>query len=749
MNKSLKKIFLSLGLAGALMSCATKQESKQIIEKEDPTSFVDPFVGTGSWGHTYPGATVPHGMVQLSPDNGTSGWDRISGYHYDDSTIASFSHTHFSGTGVGDLYDVAFMPYTKPAQTGKKELGVYSIFSHDKESAKPGYYKVHLDDYNIDVELTATERVGLQRYTFPESNQAQIKLDLKRAMNWDATMDTDIQIIDNQTIAGKRFSKGWAPDQRVYFYTVFSKPFDAYEVEEFDINGKKRNGIAHFSYKTKKGEQILVKTAISSVSIENAKQNMEAELSGFDFEQVALDAHKLWEKALSKITIKTDDEEAKIAFYTGMYQTMMAPTTFSDVNGEYKGVDGNTQKAEGFKRYDTFSLWDTFRALHPLFTITQPDNVNDMINSMLAHYKESGLLPVWSFAGNETNCMLGYHTAPVILDAYMKGIRNFDAELALEALVKSAMQDQLGLKSYKELGYTAQDEQETSVSYTLEYAYDDWCIAQLAKELGKQDIYEQFTKRANNYKNTFDPSSNFMRARDLDGNWSEGFDPIDYKNHHYMEGNAWQYTWFVPQDVKGMIELMGGNEKFSNQLDELFNTEHPVPEGGFPEWISGLKGIYVHGNEPSHHVAYLYNYAQKPWKTQEIIRYILSNLHKPTPEGIVGNEDCGQMSAWYVFSSLGFYPVNPADQSYVIGTPIFEEATINLDNGKSFVIKANNVSKENFYIQSVTLNGQPLNKSFITHQQLANGGEIVFEMGSKPNKNWGADANAVPPSMTK
>ncbi|BDD00487.1 GH92 family glycosyl hydrolase [Persicobacter psychrovividus] len=751
MNRSSSRFFKPLIVSAIAMLSACNAPQQTTTKHDSSVSqFVDPFIGTGGYGHTFPGATVPHGMVQLSPDNGTSGWDRIAGYFYEDTTIASFSHTHFSGTGVGDLYDIAFMPFTHPAKsTPKENLGVYSVFSHDQETSKPGYYEVLLKDYNIKVELTATNRVGLQKYTFPEADHAEVKLDLNRAMNWDKTTDASIELVDEQTLVGYRHSEGWAPDQRVYFYTRLSKPFKAVKFEDrtFKINGKEvnRKVIAHMEFETAANEVVMVKTALSSVSVDNAKENMEAELAGFDFEATRQKAAQEWEQALNPIQVKTKNEAARTSFYTALYQTMMAPTTFSDHNGQYKGVDGQTKVADGHTRFDTFSLWDTFRALHPLYTITEPAKVKDMVASMLDHYNESGLLPVWSFAGNETNCMIGYHAVPVIVDAYFKGLlKDVDAELAYAAMKNSAMQDAHGLKSYKKLGYVAQDEQESSVSYTLEYAYDDWCIARMAKALGKTADYDYFTQRSQNFINNYDKTSGFMRAKNSDGQWVKDFDPMSYTNHMFMEGNAWQYSWFVPQDVSGLIQLMGGDKAFTDKLDELFNKEHPMPKGGWPEWISGLKGIYVHGNEPSHHVAYLYNYAGEPWKAQKTIHEICRDLQKPTPDGICGNEDCGQMSAWYVFSAMGFYPVNPASGIYAIGTPLFDEVSIQLEHGKSFVVKANNLSDENFYIQSATINGKPLNRAYLTHKEISGGAKIVFEMGNTPNKKWASAVSQRP-----
>ncbi|BDD12710.1 alpha-1 2-mannosidase (plasmid) [Fulvitalea axinellae] len=735
----------------------TKTGMATAAADEDPTVFVDPFVGTGSYGHTYPGASVAHGMVQLSPDNGYSGWDRISGYHYSDTLIGSFSHTHFTGTGVGDLYDVAFMPAVAPFKVAAKinpkkygeMTGFYSAFSHDDESATPGYYKVLLRDYGITVELTATQRAGLQKYTFPESKDARVSLDVNRAMNWDGTTDAEIRVVNDRRVEGYRKSSGWASDQRIYFVSEFSKPFKKHEAKQFAYGKEKtkRNARAEFFFETEKGETILVRTGISSVSVENARLNLESEMPDFDFDKYRTAAHDDWKEKLSKVTVSGGKKEDKTSFYTAIYQSMLAPTLFSDVNGQYKGVDGETKTTKS-KRYDTFSLWDTFRAAHPLYTITEPENVTDMVNSMLDHFDEAGRLPVWSFAGNETDCMIGYHSVPVIVDAYLKGIKGIDGERAFKAMKTTAMMDRKGLETLKSLGYVAQDDEKESVSLTLEYAFDDWCIAQMAKVLGHEKDYAYFTKRANAYRNLYDKETGFMRGRNKDGKWAKGWSPLDYHTGQYIEGNAWQYSWFVPHDPKGHADLMGGYDNYVKKLDAFFHTEHPEPEGGWPVWISGLKGIYVHGNEPGHHAAYLYAYAKAPWKGQKILREIMTELHTAKPDGICGNEDCGQMSAWYAFSAMGFYPANPTGGIYAIGTPIFEKSEIKVAGDKTFTVKAENLSDKNYYIQSATLNGKSYDKAYITHSDITAGGELVFVMGDKPNKNWASSDASLPPSMS-
>ncbi len=753
--KNLLILIFTLTLTAISILPYFAQSSKS---KFDPNIFVNPFIGTGGHGHTYPGAVIPFGMVQLSPDNGTSGWDWCSGYNYADSVIIGFSHTHLSGTGIGDLCDILFMPATlsinSEADTSKLK-NLHSEFSHSSETARPGYYSVELKTFNIKAELTATKRAGFQKYTFPKSNDAVIVLNLSHSLNWDKTTEAYLKIIDSKTIAGYRFSTGWAKDQRVYFAAKFSKPFDEHIIDlnnqlkrnELETKGKLLEGI--FKFKTKPGEIIYVKTGISSANIEGALKDLDSEIPDWNFEKVKNTAAESWQKELSKIKIQTPDKNLKEIFYTALYHTMLAPNLFSDVNGNFKGADSLAHNAKGYNQYTVFSLWDTFRAEHPLFTIIEKNLVNDFVRSMLAHYEETGLLPVWELDGNETNTMIGYHAVPVIADAILKGFHGFNINEAYEAMKKSAMQNHFGLKYYKEFGYVPADKENESVSKTLEYAYDDWCIAHVAKFLHKKKDYDLFIKRAGYYKNLFDPSTRFMRGKESDGKWKNEFDPrySNHRNDEYTEGDAWQWSWFVPHDVNGLVKLMGGNEKFISKLDSLFN-QSPVVEGlhSSPD-ISGMVGQYAQGNEPSHHIAYLYNYAGKPWKTQEIVRRICETLYTDSTNGLCGNDDCGQMSAWYVFSSIGFYPVNPADGIYVIGSPMFDKVSINVGSGKYFTVLAKNVSKENKYIQSAKLNGDNLDRTYIYHKEIINGGTLIITMGNKPNKNWGSNANDFPPSM--
>ena len=743
---SMAYTFLCLfgGLA-ALSGCADSQAPTLPIKAG--IEWANPFIGSDGKGKTYPGATTPFGMVQLSPDNGRGGWDWISGYFYPDTTIASFSHTHLSGTGIGELYDISFFPATAPFKRTELDgdsttLELYSRFSHEQEAASPGYYRVLLQDYGIEVELTATPRTGLQRYTRHGEGKLYVFLNLGYSRNWDATSGADIRFIDSSTIAGHRFSSGWAKDQRVFFYTRFSRPYESVEML------KENPPYVQFTFDLEPESALLVKTGLSSVSTDNAAENLLTEQPHWDFEQVREAAAESWSKQLRKIEAYSRDTAIMSIFHTALYQSMLAPTLFSDINGQYKGADslGATRTASGYQRYTTFSLWDTFRAEHPLFTILHPGRTEDMVQSMLAHYQEYGLLPVWDLMGNETDMMIGYHAVPVIVDAYQKGLRGFDAELAFEAMKKSALQDQFGLKAYREHGYIPAETFPESVSLTLEYAYDDWCIAQMAKALGKEADYELFLQRAASYRPNFDPSTKFMRGRSADGQWQSPFSFIAYNSGAFIEANAWQYTWFVPHDVAGLITLMGGDAAFADKLDSLFLVEQQGEQ--LPEWISGYIGQYVHGNEPGHHIPYLYNYAGQPWKGQALLRRIMDSLYLNRPDGICGNEDCGQMSAWYLFSAMGFYPVNPAEGIYVIGSPILEEATIKLENNKQFHILAHNNSSKNIYIQSARLNGQVLDRSYIYHREIMEGGKLEFEMGPRPNQSlWVAPASR-PPSMS-
>ena len=731
-------LYACLFSLGGFFSCSSPDQG---IES-GWVQYTNPMIGTDFTGNTYPGAQVPFGMVQLSPDNGLPGWDRISGYFYPDSTIAGFSHTHLSGTGAGDLYDISFMPVTWPIKEADSPLGIYSTFSHNDEAASAGYYRVLLKDYNINVELTATERCGIQRYTFPEANSSII-LNLKKAMNWDFTLDTHIEVVDSRTIRGYRHSMGWSPEQHVYFQTRFSRPFDSFEMDTSAIitMDKGRIGtatIARFNFNTHKDEEILVTTALSGVSMEGAALNMEKEAPKDDFDYYYQQAVKKWDNQLGKIEVSSEDGDLKTVFYTALYHTMLAPTLYSDVDGKYFGPDGKIHQAEDWDNYSTFSLWDTFRASHPLFTYIEPERVNDMIECFLHFYEQSGALPLWNLYGWETNMMIGYHAVPVIVDAYLKGVGNFDAEKALEACIASANRDDYhGIGFYKTHGYVPSDKENWSLSKTMEYAYDDYCIAKMAEAMGKSEIAETFYRRSQNYKNTFNPASSFMQPRDSKGNFMDNYDPEEYIED-ICESNGWQYYWYVPHDIDGLISLTGGVERFGERLDSMFTYE-PTDRTKLPIFSTGMIGQYAHGNEPGHHIIYLFNRINQPWKTQKYAAEVMRSLYTNEPSGLCGNEDCGQMSSWYVFSALGFYPVDPISGRYEIGSPLFPEAKLHLGNGKTFTIIAHNAGEENPYIQSIHVNGKPYDKSYITHQMIMQGDTVSFEMGNQPGPVWYKD----------
>lgn len=726
-----------------LLSCGSAKNSTEAgVDSTDYSALVNPFIGTDFTGNTYPGAQAPFGMVQLSPDNGLPGWDRIAGYYYPDSTIAGFSHTHLSGTGAGDLYDISFMPVTIPYNEAEAPLGIHSKFSHEDEEASAGYYSVILKDYNIKVELTATERTGVQRYTFP-GGPAAVFLDLRKATNWDATVDTKIEVVDSTTIEGYRFSAGWARDQRVYFRTRFSRPWASLTIDSMPVDPKNPDMlglVAKFDFNTMPGEQITVSTAISGVSEQGAAANLAAEAPTDDFDAALLRSKQMWNHELGKFKVKGNNEDDIVTFYTALYHNMIAPTIYSDVDGGYFGPDKQTHKAEGWTNYSTFSLWDTFRASHPLYTLTQPQRVNDMVKSFLAFYDQNGRLPVWNFQGGETDMMIGYHSVPVIVDAYLKGIGDFDAQKALDACIATAnIDDYRGIGLYKKLGYVPYNvvdpynADDWSLSRTLEYAYDDYCIARMAEKMGRKDVAEEFYARSKNYANLFDPSTGFFRPRDDKGNWQPDYTPDAY-TPHICESNGWQYLWSVQQDLPGLMKLIGGKDRFAQRLDSMFTytpTDHELPI-----FSTGMIGQYAHGNEPGHHVAYLYNMVDQPWKTAQYARQVMDEFYTNTPAGLCGNEDLGQMSAWYVFSAMGLYPVDPVAGVYEIGTPLFEELSLSLDNGNELVVKAPGVSATNKYVKSVNINGTPWTKSSVSHSDLINGAVIEFEMTDQPGIVW-------------
>ena len=699
-------------------------------------TYVNPFIGTGGHGHTFPGATVPFGMVQLSPDTRIDGsWDGCSGYHYSDSIIYGFSHTHLNGTGCSDYGDIMFMPFNGESNTDHKNYS--SQFSHANEKASAGYYSVKLNN-GISVDLTATIRVGLHRYTFPQNKPAHVILDLTHR---DKTLESYIKITGPRTIEGFRRSEAWAKDQYIYFVAEFSEDFTSETfINDTSVNNQQpkdhlfsgQNVKTIFTFANSK-KPILLKVGVSTVGVDGAKKNMQQELPDWDFGKTKSNAEALWHKELAKIEIGSSDLEKLTVFYTALYHTMIQPNVAMDVDGMYRGRDNNIHKAEGFTYYSVFSLWDTFRAAHPLNTIIDQKRTSDFINTFLAQYEQGGRLPVWELASNETDCMIGYHAVSVIADAMAKGIKGFDYNKAFEASKHSAMLDHLGLAAYKKNGVITMDDEPESVSKTVEYAYDDWCIAQMANLLGKTKEYDYFIKRSQNWKNTFDPTTGFMRPK-KNGGWLTPFDPSEV-NNNFTEGNSWQYSFFVPQDVYGLVDMMGGNTAFEKKLDDLFYADSKTT-GREQVDITGLIGQYAQGNEPSHHMAYLYNYVGKPFKAQKRIRQILSDFYKNAPDGLIGNEDCGQMSAWYVLSAMGFYAVCPGSMYYELGSPIFPTCNIHLENGKTINLFTKKYSDQNYYVSKVLVNDKPLSESTISYLELANktgmmnGIKVSFEMSA-------------------
>ncbi|REE80460.1 putative alpha-1,2-mannosidase [Lutibacter oceani] len=746
--KHLQLIFI-IGIIISITSCENTQNDTKVTPKINLTKFVNPFIGTDGHGHTYPGATVPFGMLQVSPDNGISSWDWCSGYHYSDSITIGFSHLHLSGTGIGDLADIRLMPINKKVDLAKEiksrnDVPYKSLYTHNNEIASPGYYSVNLKDFNIKAELTSSLRTAYHKYTFAKNDAQSVVVDLGFAINWDKTTASKINVINETTISGFRYSSGWAKNQKVFFVAQFSKPIEKYELlndgiyknNVTTVEGEK--SFAQLYFKSENTQELVVKVAVSSVSEANALENLSKE--EISFETVKSKAAEIWNKNLSNITVETANEDLKTAFYTALYHTQVAPVTFSDINGEFRKENDSIVKAQNFTAYSTLSLWDTFRAEHPLLTFTAKDKVAGIINSMLAYYETKKILPVWTLYANETNTMTGYHSIPVIAEAYIKGIKGFDIKKAFEAMKTTMMQDERGLNHYKKYGYIPHNLLDESVTITLEYAYNDWCVAQIAKELGEEEDYMYFINRSKAYEHLFDAKTGFMRGKDENGVWKEPFDP-KFSAHRvhadYTEGNAWQHSWFVLHDVENLIKLHDGNESFTDMLEQLFTESSEITGDDVSADISGLIGQYAHGNEPSHHIAYMFNFANKPWKTQYWVREILKTQYNTTPNGLSGNEDCGQMSAWYVFSAMGLYPYSPASGEYQIGSPLFKSSTIKISKDIAFTIKAENVSDENMYIQSATLNGKNFNRTFISHIEIMQGGTLQFVMGKTPNKNWG------------
>lgn len=735
---------------------------------DDFTRYVKLAIGTGGHGHTYPGATVPFGMVQLSPDTYNKGWDWCSGYHYSDNSIMGFSHTHLSGTGVGDMLDFLLMPgigeaKLAPGSREHPEEGYRAKFSHEDEIAEPGYYSVLLRDPGIRAELSATERTGIQKYTFPESKDSHFILDLAHAYG-DApglVLWAELQAQGHDTIVGGRSVAGWANGREIYFAMKFSKPFHALQVYSEDTalgaqargaKGKHVKAVLH--YRTSPGEVIYVKTGISGVSVEGAVKNLEKEIPAWDFEGVRRAAREAWRRELSRIQVESSNQKKMQIFYTGLYHLMVAPTLFDDVDGQYRGMDGKVhQLPSGFHNYSTFSLWDTYRATHPLYTLFQSRRVPDFVNCLVRMAGESPAgMPVWPLQAKETGTMTGYHSAAVIAEACVKKIPGLELQKVYPYMQKRAMVDDYrGLGWYRKLGYIPADKEEESVSKTMEYVYDDWAVAHVAEALGFADQAKQLLERSKNYRNLFDPKLRFIRARLENGEWAEPFDPRGMGHskqwRDYTEANSWETTFAVQHDPQGYIELFGGRDAFLQKLDELFTTSSELPPDAPPD-IAGMVGQYAHGNEPCHHIAYLYAYAGAPYKTQERVRFLLDTMYRNEPDGLAGNEDCGQMSAWYVISALGFYAVDPVSGNYVLGTPLFDHAEVELGSGKKLVIEAKRKSPEDKYIQEVTCNGQPHSKTWFRHADIVNGATIVFTMAGEPNKQFGSDQNDAPPSLS-
>ncbi|HIZ26441.1 GH92 family glycosyl hydrolase [Barnesiella sp. An55] len=755
----MKRATLWLGL-GLLLFSGCSNTSETQLQYSD---FVNPFIGTGGHGHTFPGAVVPHGMIQPSPDTRIYEWDACSGYHYSDSTINGFSHTHLSGTGCGDYGDILLMPTVGKQDyqylgAESQQTAYASPFSHSSEKATPGYYSVVLDRYHVKAELTATERAAMHRYHFPESQQAGFIVDLDYSLQGQENLDMKLNPLSDTEIVGWKRTKGWADSQPIGFYMKFSKPFTCHIVDTvIDItrNGKpykleQKKALLQFA--TTKDEEVLVKVGISAVDIDGARRNVESEIPNWDFDSIAMQAKEKWNNYLGTIEVETDNETLRQIFYTALYHTAIHPSLFSDADGRYRGLDQMIHQTKpGKEIYTVYSLWDTFRALHPLLTITQPELNDKLVMSLMEKYHEGGILPMWELAGNYTATMIGYHAVPVIVDAYMKGFNKIDGHELLKACIRSSVYDTTGIiapsrmvnalvpisKYYKnQIGYIPHEKENESVAKGLEYAYNDWCIAQLAQAIGDTATYEKYKALSQSYANYYDAQTHFMRGKDLDGKWHTPFNPhaSDHRNDDYCEGTAWQWTWFVPHDIDGLVSLMGGQEQFIGRLDSLFVADSKIEGDLVSSDISGLIGQYAHGNEPSHHIAHLYNYVNQSWKTQQIIDTILYTQYFDDPNGLSGNEDCGQMSAWYVLNAMGFYQVCPGSPIYSVGRPIFDKVTISLSNGKKFEIVANNNSRTNKYIQSIRLDNILLESPFFMHSDIMKGGRIVIEMGNTPVK---------------
>lgn len=754
---TIKKIMLAAAAVAmtSLVSCTPAEQTAEA----DLLQYVDPFIGSGFHGHVFVGASVPFGMVQLGPNNIDKGWDWCSGYHYSDSICIGFSHTHLNGTGCGDMGDVMVMPMTEVnVKRGNQDdisSGYASYYRHETEEAHPDYYSVMLDRYDIKAELTATARVGLHRYTFPQGKQAHILVNLKDGVGSIVT-NSYIRQIDEYTIEGYRYTRGWSPMRKVYFVLQADKPIadlslydDTVQVAaKSQLKARAVKGVLSFGEQ----QQVMVKVALSPVSCENAMANLKAEMSGFDFEHVRKACAAQWNERLNRITIETDDEAAKRVFYTSNYHTMVAPTLFCDVNGQYRGINDMIYTApEGFTNYTTLSLWDTYRTLNPLFTLVNDEMVPDIVNTMISIYHQNDKLPVWALQSGETNCMPGYSAVPIIADAYLKGFEGFDAEEAFAAMKATTVYPQQNAVPYVvERGYIPCDKVHEATSIAMEYAVDDWGVAAMAKKMGKQEDADLYARRAMYYKQYFDSEIKFIRPKMEDGSWRTPYDPANsiHMVGDFTEGNGWQYTFFAPHDVYGLIELFGGDEEFITKLDAFFVNNDSMGETASAD-ITGLIGQYAHGNEPSHHIAYMYAYAGQQWKVAEKVRFIMDEFYTDKPDGVIGNEDCGQMSAWYVMSSMGFYQENPSDGVFVFGSPRFDKMTVKVRGNNTLIIEAENNSKENIYIQEVYFNGKPYEKSYITYDELIAGGTLKFVMGPKPNKNFGAAKENRPQAVNE
>ena len=754
---TIKKIMLAAAAVAmtSLVSCTPAEQTAEA----DLLQYVDPFIGSGFHGHVFVGASVPFGMVQLGPNNIDKGWDWCSGYHYSDSICIGFSHTHLNGTGCGDMGDVMVMPMTEVnVKRGNQDdisSGYASYYRHETEEAHPDYYSVMLDRYDIKAELTATARVGLHRYTFPQGKQAHILVNLKDGVGSIVT-NSYIRQIDQYTIEGYRYTRGWSPMRKVYFVLQADKPIadlslydDTVQVAaKSQLKARAVKGVLSFGEQ----QQVMVKVALSPVSCENAMANLKAEMSGFDFEHVRKACAAQWNERLNRITIETDDEAAKRVFYTSNYHTMVAPTLFCDVNGQYRGINDMIYTApEGFTNYTTLSLWDTYRTLNPLFTLVNDEMVPDIVNTMISIYHQNDKLPVWALQSGETNCMPGYSAVPIIADAYLKGFEGFDAEEAFAAMKATTVYPQQNAVPYVvERGYIPCDKVHEATSIAMEYAVDDWGVAAMAKKMGKQEDADLYARRAMYYKQYFDSEIKFIRPKMDDGTWRTPYDPANsiHMVGDFTEGNGWQYTFFAPHDVYGLIELFGGDEEFITKLDAFFVNNDSMGETASAD-ITGLIGQYAHGNEPSHHIAYMYAYAGQQWKVAEKVRFIMDEFYTDKPDGVIGNEDCGQMSAWYVMSSMGFYQENPSDGVFVFGSPRFDKMTVKVRGNNTLIIEAENNSKENIYIQEVYFNGKPYEKSYITYDELIAGGTLKFVMGPKPNKNFGAAKENRPQAVNE